>query len=134
MNTIGALGHLPLICSAEKDSVLTQGLSSTRLTDTLTVNLPTVSYALSSHGYSTSLTRYGLNLDFSFLQKYANQYRLPMLVLLRMVYPRGSIKFHIIGIVPVTVDNEINMHIVEGCHPEKKNNPSQRSEFDLVLW
>jgi len=67
MNTIGALGHLPLICSAEKDSVLTQGLSSTRLTDTLTVNLPTVSYALSLHGYSTALTRYGLNLDFSFL-------------------------------------------------------------------
>ncbi len=43
-----------------------------------------------------------------------------MLVLLKMVYPRGSIKFHIIGIVPVTVNNEINMHIVEGCHPEKK--------------
>jgi hypothetical protein len=37
-----------------------------------------------------------------------------------MVYPRASIKFHIIGIVPVTVNNEINMYIVEGCHPEKK--------------
>ncbi len=43
-----------------------------------------------------------------------------MLVLLIMVYPCGSIKFHIIGIVPVTVDNELYMHIVEGCHPEKK--------------
>jgi hypothetical protein len=131
MNTIGALGHLPLICSAEKDSVLTQGLSSTQLTDTLTVNLPTVSYALSLHGYSTAITRYGLNLDFSFLQKYANQYRLPMLVLLRMVYPRGSIKFHIIGIVPVTVDNEINMHIVEGCHPEKKTIPLNKAN---LIW
>jgi hypothetical protein len=120
MNTIGALGHLPLICSAEKDSVSTQGLSSTRLTDTLTVNLPTVSYALSLHGYSTALTRYGLNLDFSFLQKYANQYRLPMLVLLRMVYPSGSIKFHIIGIMPVTVDNEINMHMLKDAIRRKK--------------
>ncbi len=46
-----------------------------------------------------------------------------MLVLLRMVYPCGSIKFHIIGIVPVTVDNEIYMHIVEGCHPKKKTIP-----------
>jgi hypothetical protein len=114
------LGRLPLICSAEKDLVLTQGLSSTQLTDTLTINLPTVSYALSLHGYSTAITRNGLNLGFSFLQKYANQYRLPMLVLLRMVYPRGSIKFHIIGIMPVTADNETNMHIVEGCHLEKK--------------
>jgi hypothetical protein len=93
--------------------------------------LPTVSYALSLHGYSTALTRYGLNLDFSFLQKYANQYRLPMLVLLRMVYPRGSIKFHIIGIVPVTVNNEINMHIVEGCHPEKKTIPLNKAN---LIW
>jgi hypothetical protein len=46
-----------------------------------------------------------------------------MLVLLRMVYRRGLIKFHIIGIVPVTVDNEIHMHIVEGCHPKKKTIP-----------
>jgi hypothetical protein len=104
MNTVGALGHLPLIVSAKKETVLTQGLSSTQLTDTLKVNLPTVSYALSLHGYSTAITRYGLNLDISFLQEYANQNRLPMLVLLRMVYPRGSIKFHIIGIVPVTVN------------------------------
>jgi hypothetical protein len=43
-----------------------------------------------------------------------------MLILLRMVYPCGSIKFHNIGIVPVTVDNDIYMHIVERCHPEKK--------------
>jgi hypothetical protein len=85
MNTIGALGHLPLLCSAKKNTVLTRALSSTRLTDTLTVNLLTISFALLSHGYSTAITRNGLNLDFSFLQKYASQYRLPMLVLLRMV-------------------------------------------------
>ncbi len=63
------------------------------------------------------ITRKEISSDFSFLQKYANHYRLPMLVLLRMIYPPGSIKFHIIGIVPVIVDNEIYMHIVEGCHP-----------------
>jgi hypothetical protein len=89
MNRIGALGHLPLISSAEKDTVLTQALSSTQLTDTHTVNLPTVSFALSAHGYNTAITRKGISLDFSFLQKYANHYRLPMLVLLRMVYPCG---------------------------------------------
>ncbi len=50
MNTIGAIGHLPLISSVEKDTVLTQALLSTQLTDTLTVNLPTVSFALSVHG------------------------------------------------------------------------------------
>jgi hypothetical protein len=53
MNTIGALGHLPLISSAEKDTVMTQALSSTQLTDTLTINLPTVSFALAEHGYNT---------------------------------------------------------------------------------
>ncbi len=54
-----------------------------------------------------------------------------MLVLLRMVYPRGLIKFHIIGIVPVTVDNEIYMHIVEGCHPEKKTIPLNKPN---LIW
>jgi hypothetical protein len=54
-----------------------------------------------------------------------------MLVLLRMVYPHGSIKFHIIGIVPVTVDNEIYMHIVEGCHPEKKTIPLNKPN---LIW
>ncbi len=131
MNTIGALGHLPLIVSAKKETVLTQGLSFTQLNDTLKVNLPTVSYALSLHGYSTAITRYGLNLDFSFLQQHANQNRLPMLVLLRMVYPCGSIKFHIIGIMPVSVNNEINMHIVEGCHPEKKTIPLNEAN---LIW
>ncbi len=48
-----------------------------------------------------------------------------------MVYPRGSIKFHIIGIVPVTVNNEINMHIVEGCHPEKKTIPLNEAN---LIW
>jgi hypothetical protein len=47
-----------------------------------------------------------------------------MLVLLRMLYPHGSIKFHIIGIVPVTIDYEIYMHIVEGCRSEKKESLS----------
>jgi hypothetical protein len=64
MNTIGALGHLPLISSAEMDTVLTQALSSTRFTDTLTVNLPTVSFALSAHGYNTAITRKEISLDF----------------------------------------------------------------------
>ncbi len=78
MNTIGALGHFPLIVSAKKETVLTWALSSTWLTYTLKVNLPNVSYALSSHGYSTAITREGLNFDFSFLQQYANQNKLPL--------------------------------------------------------
>ena len=54
-----------------------------------------------------------------------------MLVLLRMVYPRESIKFHIIGIVPVKVDNEINIHIVEGYHPKKKTIPLNKAN---LIW
>ncbi len=73
INTIVALGHLSLLTSAKKDTVLTQALPSTRLPNTQHVNLPTVSYALSAHGYNTAITRKG-SLDFSFLQKYANQF------------------------------------------------------------
>jgi hypothetical protein len=76
MNTIGAPGHLPLIVSAKYETVLMWALSSKRLIDTLKANLPTVSDALSMHGYTTAIKRYGLNLDLSFLQQYANQYRL----------------------------------------------------------
>jgi hypothetical protein len=57
MNTIGVLGHLSLISSAKKDTVLLQALLSTQLTDTLIANLPTVSYALSAHGCNTAVTR-----------------------------------------------------------------------------
>jgi hypothetical protein len=48
-----------------------------------------------------------------------------------MAYSCRSIKFQIIGIVPVTVDNEINMHIVEGCHPEKKTIPLNKAN---LIW
>jgi hypothetical protein len=54
-----------------------------------------------------------------------------MFVLLRMVYPCGSFKFHIIGIVPVTVDNKIYLQIVEGCHPEKKTIPLNKPN---MIW
>jgi hypothetical protein len=54
-----------------------------------------------------------------------------MLVLLRMVYPHGSIKFHIIGIMPVTVDNEIYMHIVEECRLKKKMIPLNKPN---LIW
>jgi hypothetical protein len=54
-----------------------------------------------------------------------------MLSQLRMVYPSGSIKHHIIGIVPVAIRNEIHMHIVEGCHPERKTTPLNE---DNLIW
>jgi hypothetical protein len=76
-------------------------------------------YALGSHGYNYAIAKPG-HLDFPCLQIYANQYRLPMLVQLRMVYPSGSIRHHIISIVSVAIGNEIHMHIVEGCHPKRK--------------
>jgi hypothetical protein len=117
-NTIQALGHLPIINTAKKETVLTQAFNSTRLPDSQTVKLHTVEYALGPHGYNCATTKPGY-LDFPCLQIYANQYRLPMLVQLRMVYPSGSIKHHIIGIMPVAIGNEIHMHIVEGCHPER---------------
>ncbi len=70
--------------------------------------------------YNYAIAKPGL-LDFPCLQNYANQYRLLMSVQLRMVYPSGSIKHHIIGIVHVAIGNEIHMHIVEGCHPKRKS-------------
>jgi hypothetical protein len=92
---------------------------SKRLPNSQTVKLCTVAYNLGSHGYNNAIIK-PRHLDFTCLQIYANQYRLPILVQLRMVYPSGSIKHHIIGIVPVAIGNEIHMHIVEGCHPGQK--------------
>jgi hypothetical protein len=54
-----------------------------------------------------------------------------MLVQLRMVYSSGLIKHHIIGIVPVAIGNEIHMHIVEGCHPERKTIPLNEEN---LIW
>ncbi len=54
-----------------------------------------------------------------------------MLVQLRMVYPSGSIKHHIIGIVPVAIGNEIHMDIVEGCHPKRKIIPLNEEN---LIW
>jgi hypothetical protein len=48
-----------------------------------------------------------------------------------MVYPSGSIKHHIIGIVHVAIGNEIHMHIVEGCHPKSKIIPLNEENF---IW
>jgi hypothetical protein len=54
-----------------------------------------------------------------------------MLVQLKMVYPSGSIKHHIIGTVPVAIGNEIYMHIVEGCHLERKTIPLNEEN---LIW
>ncbi len=56
-----------------------------------------------------------------------------MLVQLRMVYPSGSIKHHIIGILPVAIGNKIHMHIVEGCHTERKTIPLNEEKLIDVL-
>ncbi len=48
-----------------------------------------------------------------------------------MVYSSGSIKHHIIGIVPVEIGNEIHMHIVEGCHPKRKRIPLNEEN---LIW
>ncbi len=109
---------------------MTQALNSMRLSDSQTVKLCTVAYALGPHGYNYAITKPG-HLDFSCLQIYANQYRLPVLVQLRMVYPSGSIKHHIIGIVPVATGNKIHMHIVEGCHPKRKRIPLNEEN---LIW
>ena len=107
---------------AKKETVLTQALKSTKLPDSQTVKLYTAAYELGSRGYNYAIMKPG-HLDFPCLQIYANQYRLPMLVQLRMGNPFGSIKHHIIGIVPVAIGNEIQMNIVERCCPERKTIP-----------
>ncbi len=109
---------------------MTQALKSSRLPDSETVKLRTVAYGLGCHGYNLAIIK-PKHLNFACLQIYANQYRLPMLVQLRMVYSSGSIKHHIIGIVHVANGNEIHMHIVEGCHPKRKTIPL--NEENLIL-
>jgi hypothetical protein len=47
------------------------------------------------------------------------------------VYSSGSIKHHIIGIMPVAIGKEFNMHIVEGCHPKKKMIPLNKEN---LIW
>ncbi len=48
-----------------------------------------------------------------------------------MVYLSGSIKHHIIGIVPGAIGNVIHMHIVEGCHFERKTIPLNEEN---LIW
>ena len=48
-----------------------------------------------------------------------------------MVYPSESTKYHINGIVPVAIGNEIHMHIVEGCHPKRKTIPHNEEN---LIW
>jgi hypothetical protein len=69
---IQALGHLPIINTAKKETVLTQALNSMRLPDSQTVKLGNVEYALASHGYNYAITKPG-HLHFPCLQIYANQ-------------------------------------------------------------
>jgi hypothetical protein len=59
LNTIQALGYLPIINTAKKETVLTQALNSTRLPDSQTVKLCTVVYVLGSHGYNYAITKPG---------------------------------------------------------------------------
>ena len=87
-------------------------------------------YALGSHGYNYAITKPGY-LDFPCLQIYANQYRLPIIVQLRMVYPSRLIKHHIIGIMSVAIGNKIHMHIVEGCHLKRKTIPLNEEH---LIW
>ncbi len=47
------------------------------------------------------------------------------------MYPYGSSKHHIIGIVPLAIGNEIHMHIVEGCHPKRKMIPLNEEN---LIW
>jgi len=54
-----------------------------------------------------------------------------MLVQVRMVYPSGSSKHQIIGIVNVAIGNEIHMHIVEGCHSKRKTIPLNEEN---LIW
>jgi hypothetical protein len=77
LTTIQALGHLPIIATAKKETVLTQALNSTRLPDCKTVKLGTAAYDLKSHGCNYAIIN-PRHLDFACLQFYANQYRLPM--------------------------------------------------------
>jgi hypothetical protein len=67
LNTIQALGHLPIITTAKEETVLTQALNSMRLLDSQTVKLGNVAYALASYGYNHAITKPG-HFNFPCLQ------------------------------------------------------------------
>jgi hypothetical protein len=120
LNTISALGHSTILSQSERDTCLSKALRTTRLLpDDQNVNLGSVAYALQMHGYSYTISK-KVSMECSLLQQYTIKYQFPLLVLLEMSYASGDKRQHLIGIVPIKVENEVCMHIVDGCHPEKK--------------
>ena len=133
LNTISALGHSTILSQSERDTCLSKALRTTRLLpDDQNVNLGSVAYALQMHGYSYTISK-KVSMECSLLQQYTIKYQFPLLVLLEMSYASGDKRQHLIGIVPIKVENEVCMHIVDGCHPEKKRSFSMKQIYPGVL-
>ncbi len=80
--------------------------------------LPEVVYAVKQHhGYSTAMTRkmtqYN-SMELNDLKLHINTHKFPMLIVLNMEYSGEQWRKHLIGIVPVNIGDEIQMHIVDG--------------------
>ncbi len=122
LNTISTLGHYPIVSQSPKETLLTRAITTTRLSDVQKQTLDSVEYALRAHDYSTAISKKE-EFNFSFLQQYASRYKFPLLVRLRMSYPTGHNRQRLNGFVPIEVEHETHILIVEGCHTQKTTIP-----------
>jgi hypothetical protein len=131
INTVCALGHQELFTSNQNsDSILTKAIMLTA--QMIRYTLPAVVHALKHHGYSTAMTRkmtqYN-SMELNDLELHINTHKFPMLIVLNREYSGEQWRQHLIGIVPVNIGDEIQMHIVDGCHPNQKSIPLNEENF-----
>ena len=130
MNTVYALGHQALFTSNQK-SILT--VAKTPTAQVIGYNLPGVVHALTNrHGYSIAMTRVmkmNDSMELNELEQYIISRNLPMLIVLNMEYSGNQWRKHLVGIIPVKKGDEVEMHIVDGCHPKQKSIPLNEVNF-----
>ena len=130
MNTVYALGHQALFTSNQK-SILT--VAKTPTAQVIGYNLPGVVHALTNrHGYSIAMTRVmkmNDSMELNELEQYIISRNLPMLIVLNMEYSGNQWRKHLVGIIPVKKGDEVEMHIVDGCHPKQKSIPLNKVNF-----
>ena len=131
INTVCALSHQKLFTSNQNsDSILTKAIMPTA--QMIKYTLPAVVHALKHHGYSTAMTRkmtQNNSMELNDLELHINTHKFPMLIVLNMEYSGEQWRQHLIGIVPVNIGDEIQMHIVDGCHPNQKSIPLNEENF-----
>ena len=130
INKVYALGNQALFASNQQ-SILT--VAKTPTAEEIVYNLPGVVHALTNvHGYSIAMTRVMKikdSMKLNDLEQYIISRNLPMLIVLNMEYSGKQWRKHLVGIIPVKKGDEIEMHIVDGCHPKQKSIPLNEVNF-----